>query len=346
MMGGEYVTTEKAMHSHLSWAKRALALLAPLALIGSATVRAHAQDLYVSDVDSNSVQTFDGVTGVFKGTFIAPGSGGLNNPLDLRFAPDNTAYVLSNGTDSILHYGSDGSFLGTFTSGAGFSNAQGFTFGPSGDVFVTELDSNSVSRYNGTTGAFLGSFVPVNTVSSPVGLTFGADNNLYVTNFGAGGTGSIQRYDGATGASLGTFASGGGLTDPFDLAFRPDGNLYVLDEINNSVLRYNATTGAFVDTFIPPGSGGLNNPQTFAFGPDGNLVIASLNSGNVLRYDGTTGAFLGTAANGGGLTGPVAARFGPTHTVSAAVPEPAPVALLGLGLLPLAFVAVRRRRHV
>jgi hypothetical protein len=64
---------------------------------------------------------------------------------------------------------------------------------------------------------------------------------------------------------------------------------------NNSVLKYDAATGAFVSAFVPSGSGGLTNPDGILFGQDHNLYVA--NSGNgtpeVLRYDGLTGAFLG-----------------------------------------------------
>jgi len=45
------------------------------------------------------------------------------------------------------------------------------------------------------------------------------------------------------------------------VAFGLDGNLYVVGTGNNGVLRYNGTTGAFIDNFIASGSGGLSSPQ-------------------------------------------------------------------------------------
>lgn len=56
---------------------------------------------------------------------------------------------------------------------------------------------------------------------------------------------------------------------------------------NNSVLRYDETTGALINTFAV----GLD-PAGVAFGPDGNLYVSYGLSG-VLRYDGQTGQFLG-----------------------------------------------------
>src|SRR5688572_2658984 len=86
----------------------------------------------------------------------------------------------------------------------------------------------------------------------------------------------------ATVVILGTFA----------FAFsRANADLLVSSVFNHSILRYRASTGAFVDEFVPPGSGGLSNPQGLIFGPDGHLYVSSAGTASVLRYNGTTGAF-------------------------------------------------------
>jgi ELWxxDGT repeat protein len=87
----------------------------------------------------------------------------------------------------------------------------------------------------------------------------------------------------------------------------PDGEyLLVTDYDNDSVLRYDGTTGEFVDTFVPRGSGGLNQPWFLRFGPhDGNLYVGSGHFRGpgqekaVLRYDGTTGMFIDTFVDSG-----------------------------------------------
>src|SRR5450759_437057 len=108
---------------------------------------------------------------------------------------------------------------------------------------------------------------------------------------------SVLRYSNA-GILVGTFippGSGGPLTGP--PVFGPDGNLYLLDQQNIGVLRYNGSTGAFMDMFVTAGSSGLSVPTALTFGPDGNLYISDNGPTQaarvVRRYNGTTGAYLG-----------------------------------------------------
>ena len=58
-------------------------------------------------------------------------------------------------------------------------------------------------------------------------------------------------------------------------AARADGYLLVASFDTNSVLRYNETTGAFVDAFIPSQSAGPREPTGVIFGRDHNLYVAS-----------------------------------------------------------------------
>jgi WD40 repeat protein len=98
-------------------------------------------------------------------------------------------------------------------------------------------------------------------------------------------------------------------------------SVFVSSGDTNSVLAYDASTGAFQGTFAS--GGGLEEPEGIAFGPDGNLYVSS-RSNQVLRYDGRTGRFLGVFASGHGLADPAGVAFGGPGNdlyVSSGVPD-------------------------
>ena len=49
------------------------------------------------------------------------------------------------------------------------------------------------------------------------------------------------------------------------LKFGRDGNLYVDSRGNSRVLRFDGTTGEFIDTFVEQGTGGLSGPNSMVF---------------------------------------------------------------------------------
>src|SRR6266536_5288316 len=58
------------------------------------------------------------------------------------------------------------------------------------------------------------------------------------------------------------------LLEPLEDRLCPSGGYLFVDSYDtNSVLRYDESTGAFVDTFVPKGSGGLYSPGAMIFGP-------------------------------------------------------------------------------
>src|SRR5207244_3071481 len=137
-------------------------------------------DLFVSARSTNDVLRYDGNTGAFLGTFVSPGSGGLNAPDSLAFGPDGNLYVTSTGFNggtgnypSVLRYdGTTGAFLGTFASGGGLSGPQGLQFGLDGNLYVSSFNTNQILRYSGTTGAAMGIFASGNTLGGPTYFAF------------------------------------------------------------------------------------------------------------------------------------------------------------------------------
>jgi streptogramin lyase len=153
--------------------------------------------------------------------------------------------------------------------------------------------TDAILRYDGS-GSFIDAMVPVGTAGlrGPCCMTYGPDENLYVSS---PGTGQVLRFHGITGAFIDEFvtAHSGGVVLPLFLVFR-EGRLYVGDAVAGAIRMYDATTGASLGDFVPPGDHGMIpfDPQDFKFGPDGQLYVASEATGRILRYDGVTGAFI------------------------------------------------------
>lgn len=163
------------------------------------------------------------------------------------------------------------------------------------DLLVSSFSQHSVRRYDDT-GAFVGTFIAAGSggLSAPHRGMFGVDGNYYVAS---ANNDTILRYNGQTGAFIDVFIQNGAkglpagtLDYPVDLTIGPDGALYVSSQLNDSILRFNATTGAFIGTFVASGSGGLDGPSGLQF-HGGDLFVAGRFSSRAYRYDGTTGAF-------------------------------------------------------
>jgi hypothetical protein len=166
-------------------------------------------------------------------------------------------------------------------------------------LLVGGTRSNNIVLFDETTGTFLGDFISPGSggLRDPDDLTFGPDGNLYVSSGGSSGLNlfdpnypqdsAVLRFS-PSGEFLGVAASGNGLTRPYGNAFGPDGNLYVSSFRTNQILRFNGTTGAFIDVFASDNNGGLgstgglNGPNDLLFGPDGSLYVTIQGSANDL----------------------------------------------------------------
>jgi sugar lactone lactonase YvrE len=198
-----------------------------------------------------------------------------------------------------------GTNQGTFGTGT-LTNPQAIAFGPDGNVYVSDIGSQTIQRYSGANGSSLGTFVsaasgglayPNQFVFNPAGLLVSSYNSQ-----------QVLQYNATNGSPVGVFAAGNGLLGPIGLAIAPNGNLLVISSLTNQILAFNGLTGAYVGVFAS--GNGLNAPAGATLGPDGNLYVANYGASNVLEFNGTTGAFLGVFATGNGLVGPSSVVFG------------------------------------
>lgn len=263
-------------------------------------------DLYVSNGlfsnnnKANDVLRYDGTTGTFLGAFADGGQ--LTDPRGVIFGSDGNLYVADgNGPGRVLRFdGRTGAFLDTFVplGSGGLSHPSGMLFGPDGDLYVVATDQSEVLRFQGPTGKHPGAFVDTfvapgsGGLNIPLALAFGPDGNLYVANSrgNSSTSGGILRFQGPTGehpgALIDTFVApgSGGLIKPLSVAFGPGGTLFVgsadtfaasvAKPHTSTVLRYDGTTGAFLDTFVTADSGGLRYPAQLLFTETDPVTLA------------------------------------------------------------------------
>jgi outer membrane protein assembly factor BamB len=219
------------------------------------------------------VLRFDGQSGAFINVFVAAGTGGLNNSLELHFASDGKLYVAGFTAGIVRFDGQTGAFLDNFIppGSGGLIAASDAIFGPDHNLFVADNDGSQILRYDGTTGAFLNAFVAPGSggLAHPASLQFGSDGKLYVADLGPdGGTGAIHRYDAITGAYVDDFVQPAVGLRYSDLQFGDDGKLYASSIYTNpGIYRYDSTTGGFIDKFITSAPGSRVGPTYFLLSP-------------------------------------------------------------------------------
>ncbi|MEA5549496.1 hypothetical protein VB713_00625 [Anabaena cylindrica UHCC 0172] len=221
-------------------------------------------------------------------------------------------------------------------------------------ILVGNTRGDNVLRFDAYTGNYLGEFITpgLGGLNNPDTLLFGPDGNgdgksdLYIASGTQSANSSILRFDGQTGNFIDVFVGdnpntdldeSGGLIRPYGIAYGPDGNFYVSSFLSDQILRYNSSTGEFIDVFAQGNgaSGGLNGPNGLLFINDSLYVTTQ---GTVAEVNPDTGeAFPDFSA---GLPSQVL-RYdslvaGTTPTVFA-TPSPSPdsfgfVSLLGLVL--------------
>ena len=205
--------------------------------------------------------------------------------------------------------GHTGEYLGYLYSGEHAIGPGAFAFGPDGNLYIPDWDSNRILRYDGKTRQFIDVFVEPGSggLDGPTGLVFGPNGNLFVTGLGSD---NVVRYDGQTGEFIDVFASEG-LDTPHSLRFGPDGDLYVTSDANNRLIRFDGQTGTLGQVLAEGDY--LDGPLDLRFGPDDLLYVSNRWNGSVARYDPVTGDALGyfVQPHSGGIGWAFGLAFGP-----------------------------------
>lgn len=198
------------------------------------------------------------------------------------------------------------SSMGTSTGGSsastddGESSSTGVVVDSGLELLVCSFSADAVHRFDLDDGSYLGDLGPTDQLDGALGIVVGPDGDIYVASEESN---QVLRFSGSDGSFVDAFVTDDpgtpddetfGLEGPGAVLFGADGALYVSSFDSDAILRYDGSTGAFIDLFVPSGTGGLNGPDAgMVFGPDGALYVPGYYSNNIARYDGRSGASLG-----------------------------------------------------
>jgi hypothetical protein len=162
-------------------------------------------------------------------------------------------------------------------------------------------------------------------------LVFGSDGTLYTAAFNTTNLYSVNTTTGAA-TSLGSdgFFSAG------DLAFN-GGNFYLASSTDHLIRLNLGSLATSVDV------GAFGHTPTFGLVTGSNGVLYGVAGTQIFSVNPATGAGTDVINYAGNLAGLLGANGAASLTESVKVPEPATLALLGLGLAGLGFSRRRKR---
>ena len=242
-------------------------------------------DLYVADSFANTILKFDGQTGASLGVF-ADSTDGIFGPSTLQFRA-GSLYVANLGSPIAATFGTTVQKYDVSTGvgtnfGSGHNGPDGLVFDGSGNLYVSQSQSNVVTKFD-SSGAALPPNLADSSISWPAGLTFIPNtDDLLIANV----TGQkIVKFDGANYSTLltldSTFTSTFlGANPGFDLfpvgvTFTDDDTFLISSSAAGMILEFTLFSGS------PQLTGVFGTPLHYGINP-GDIAFTGMAIGEIL----------------------------------------------------------------
>ena len=160
---------------------------------------------------------------------------------------------------------------------SGLSMPNGIAADNSGDLYISNLNNNTVVKETLSSGSYSQTKVATATsLSSPYGVAVDGSGNVYIADTNHNRV--LLENISPTGSSKEN-TIGSGLSYPQGVAVDGAGNVYIADTGNNRVLKETLANGSYTQS---PVVSSLDNPLAVAVDSYGNLFIARGGSGSAL----------------------------------------------------------------
>ena len=221
--------------------------------------------------------------------------GALDGPGQVSVGPDGDVYVASAGSDKVVRFDPDGTFVRQYGLGVRGSapgelhTPWGVAVGPSGDVYVADSGNHRVVRF-ASDGTYLSTWgsqgSAVEQFQHPEALAVGPDGDVWVLE-----KSRVQRFDadGTFDTAWGNCCTGPAvLVESAGIALGPDGSVFVTSSTQDKVQKF-SPAGALLSSFGTSGTGPgqFLGPKGIAVTTDGSVYVGERNASTnrVQRFD-------------------------------------------------------------
>jgi sugar lactone lactonase YvrE len=306
-------------------------------------------DLFVSNVNSNTISVDPTSTGSLFGQFVTANvptqltaATGLDSPYGIALDTQGDLFIVNNLSNSITVVpANNGTLFGqsvtanvatTLSAATGLDSPYGIVVDANGDLLISNFANNTITVVPANNGTLFGQAVTANVATtltsatglvSPVGMALDANGDLLVSNLG---NNTISALAASTSTIFGqsvtanqtvTLTAATGVDDAYGIALDASGNLFIPSNDLGTVSVIPASTGTILGQSVTANQEatlsavtGLDYPEAPAFDSSGDLFVTNYGDDNI-----TVVPYLSSS-------GP-----GPTGTPSSPVPTKSTVLL-------------------